>query len=291
MAADSRDPIWYGGETADLAPQIEEVIQEYVDESHSKVLGVLPLVRPKPGGRPDRDPDEPEEPDRIVGVLIVERIEDSRIPPQMLQRIEYVCGQSGGGLGQRLGARRRVPDARLEGAGQDEVAGQRARTLPKTVLAAIAVAVLAAVMVFWPAELEMEATGTLEPVVRHNVFAGLDGRVEQVLVNHGETVYCHPLLGASGTAVPGPIFGRFVAGPGDSRATPTLLSVPGATCSFVEGGVRPGNTLRRFCRRTWANRPSGSICGFARWSTRRRYRWRTARWVRSSAQCSSRSGG
>ena len=40
------EPIWYTGDTSRMAPQVEEAVQAYVDESHSKVVGVIPLRRP-----------------------------------------------------------------------------------------------------------------------------------------------------------------------------------------------------------------------------------------------------
>ena len=47
------DPIWYTGDTQDMAPQVEEAIQEYIDESHSKTVAVLPLQRPRVGEEDD----------------------------------------------------------------------------------------------------------------------------------------------------------------------------------------------------------------------------------------------
>ncbi len=40
------EPLWYTGDTRDLAPQVEDAVEAYVDESHSKTVVVLPLVRP-----------------------------------------------------------------------------------------------------------------------------------------------------------------------------------------------------------------------------------------------------
>ena len=40
------DPVWYTGDTSDMAPQVEDAVEEYVDESHSKTVAVLPLNRP-----------------------------------------------------------------------------------------------------------------------------------------------------------------------------------------------------------------------------------------------------
>ena len=87
------DTIWYTGDTTDMAPQVEEAVQEYVDDSHSKMVAVLPLARP--GLREEeQDPDNPEEPDEPIGALIVEQIEDSRIPDTMLQRVDVVAKHS-----------------------------------------------------------------------------------------------------------------------------------------------------------------------------------------------------
>ncbi len=44
----SGDPMWYTGDTRDLPPQVEDALQEYVDEAHSKTVAVLPLRRPPP---------------------------------------------------------------------------------------------------------------------------------------------------------------------------------------------------------------------------------------------------
>ncbi len=47
------EPVWYAGDTRDLAPQVEDAVQEYVDEAHSKMIAVLPLGRPKPDQEAD----------------------------------------------------------------------------------------------------------------------------------------------------------------------------------------------------------------------------------------------
>src|SRR5690606_15059202 len=42
------EPVWYTGDTTDMPPQVEEAVQAYVDESHSKTVAVLPLIKPQP---------------------------------------------------------------------------------------------------------------------------------------------------------------------------------------------------------------------------------------------------
>ena len=70
------EAVWYTGDTTFMAPQVEEAVQAYIDESHSKAVGIIPLKRPvDPTDAPD---DKDAEPPEVLGALIVEQIEDSR---------------------------------------------------------------------------------------------------------------------------------------------------------------------------------------------------------------------
>ncbi len=40
------ETVWYTGDTALMAPQVEEAVQAYIDEAHSKAVGIIPLKRP-----------------------------------------------------------------------------------------------------------------------------------------------------------------------------------------------------------------------------------------------------
>lgn len=242
MVAATREPVWYTGDTSGMAPQIEEVIQEYVDQAQSKAVGALPLVRPPPAGD-DQQPDKDREPEQVVGVLIVERIEDSRVPENMRGRIDFVCRHSSSALANAWEHQSLLlmPLWKTLGKAKWVV---RARTLPKTVLVLGCVIVLLAWLAIWPADFEMEASGTLEPLVRRNVFAGLDGRVEEVLVDHGHTVYHRAILGVKGTSVPGPLWAELQDDPEDPADELTLLVVAEGTCSFLRSGVRSGYTVR-----------------------------------------------
>ena len=88
----SGDPMWYTGDAQTCRRKWSEV-QEYVDEAHSKTVAVLPLRRPLPPPE-EEDPNERTEPEPPVGALIVEQIEDSRVPASLAQRVEVVCRHS-----------------------------------------------------------------------------------------------------------------------------------------------------------------------------------------------------
>src|SRR4029079_11838997 len=65
------DAVWYTGDTSMMAPQVEEAVQDYVDECHSKAVAVVPLKEPHDTTDPLADP-------KVLGALIIEQIEDSR---------------------------------------------------------------------------------------------------------------------------------------------------------------------------------------------------------------------
>jgi multidrug efflux pump subunit AcrA (membrane-fusion protein) len=186
------DAVWYTGETRDMAPQVEQAVEEYVDESHSKTVAILPLKRPAPPQEED-NPDKRDKPEPPIGALIIEQIEDSRVPASMIQRVEVVGRHSSTALANAMEHQDLflMPLWRLLGKTRWVLS---ARTLPKTISITAAILALVAFLSLWPARFEMEAKGTLEPVERRDVFAGIDGRIEELLVNHGDHVQSDQLL-------------------------------------------------------------------------------------------------
>ncbi len=179
------EPVWYTGDTTNMAPQVEEAVQAYVDESHSKTVAVLPLSRP--ASDEEDDPTQREDSEPPVGALIVEQIEDSRVLPTLVQRVEVVGRHSAAALANadQYNSLFLMPVWRTLGKARWVV---RARTLPKTLAISGAVVVAVAMLCLWPAKFEMASRGTLEPVVRYDVFARADGIVDAVHVEHGDVV-------------------------------------------------------------------------------------------------------
>jgi multidrug efflux pump subunit AcrA (membrane-fusion protein) len=182
------EPLWYSGDTSDLAPQVEEAVQAYVDESHSKHVAVLPLKRPVL----DPTDEEAEEPE-TVGALIVEQIEDARPREGMVQRVNVVCEHSSLALANAIehNSLFLMPVWRALGKAKWVVA---ARTLPKTVSIAVAVVVVLIAMFVVPVDFSLTSDGKLQPVDRREVFAALDGTIDRILVKHGEHVKKGQLL-------------------------------------------------------------------------------------------------
>ncbi len=183
----SEEPVWYTGDTSNFPPQVEDAMQEYVDESHSKTVAVLPLKRPEPVGQAEEDPDDRPDHEPPFGALIVEQIEDSRLPQKMVQRVEVVCDHSSTALGNALehNSLFLMPVWRTIGKSRWLV---KARTLPKTVSVTIVILVLLGFFAFFPWGFKMQAKGTLEPVEQREVFAEIDGVIEEVMVEHKKPV-------------------------------------------------------------------------------------------------------
>jgi hypothetical protein len=183
------EPLWFTGSSDDLPPQIEQAVQNYVDETHTKTVAVLPLRRPS-DHVPDGDDskwNKGKEEGTVIGTLIVEQIEDSRSPGEFAQSVKLVSEHSERALANAVEHNMvfLMPLWRKIGKLKWLI---EARTLPKTLaaLAGVILAILA--LVFIPYSFDMEATGTLQPINRQHVFVRVDGTIDELFVKHGDKV-------------------------------------------------------------------------------------------------------
>ncbi len=178
------EPLWYTGDTRDLAPQVEESVEAYVDESHSKTVVVLPLARPSEHEETDQQPKPKPE---YVGALIIEQINTDGIPASMRRRIDVVAEHGSTALANSLehNSLFLMPVWRTIGKSKWIIS---ARTLPKTIAIALLVLVALASLFVVPAEFQLHGKGTLEPKKKAAVFAGIDGNIVKVNVKSGDKV-------------------------------------------------------------------------------------------------------
>jgi multidrug resistance efflux pump len=186
------EDVWYTGDTSNLAPQVEAALDAYVDESHTKAVAILPLVEPRDAEAKFAEDTEPD-PARVIGALIVEQTVDSRTPEGFLHRVDVVRTHSATALANALEYEGLflMPLWRTLGKGTRLFRG---RTLPKTLAAIAATLALVAFLCFYPADFKLEGDGRLRPTVRQNVWADVDGEVQDVLVEHDEPVKKGQLL-------------------------------------------------------------------------------------------------
>jgi hypothetical protein len=180
------EDVWYSGDASNLAPQVEEALEAYVDESHTKSLAILPLF--EPGGQEELAPDEVRDREpRAIGALVVEQMVDVRSPEGFRQRVDVVRDHSATALTNALEYEGLflMPVWRTLGRVTRKLFG---RALPKTatISALVVGAIVAACVV--PTDFTLEANGKLRPKVRQNIFAVQDGEVREILVDNASSV-------------------------------------------------------------------------------------------------------
>ncbi len=182
------EPLWYSGSTEDLPPQIEEAVHDYVDESHSKTVAIIPLAHTDTelGDLEDASAETEKDPN-YIGALIVEQIEDLRPQSSLAPRIDLVCGHTERALTNAIDFNNLflMPVWRAIGHSRWML---QAKTLPKTILAIVAAIALIVAMFVVPADFDLEGRGTIQPKERRDVFVLEDGEVTKVFVKHGDLV-------------------------------------------------------------------------------------------------------
>ena len=187
--------LYYDGSTEDMPPQLEEAIDEYVDESYSKMIIVLPLRKPLKLDRFEAGSVEQEaaiEGGRtgdVIGALVVEQIETD-LPRDLIDpRIDLVYEHSARAISNSLTHNNvfMMPVWRTIGNSSWLV---RARMLPKTLLVTGIILLVLLVLFFYPAQLKMEANGALQPVNRRDIFVKANGYVDEqgALINDRDQV-------------------------------------------------------------------------------------------------------
>jgi len=186
------EPLWHDGATEDLPPQIEEALEDYVDQSYGRNIAVLPLREPQrklsddegAAGEIDRDDAHRGE---VIGALIVEQVETDIHQHVFRQRCDlvYEHGTRAIANSQSHSNLFLMPVWRMLGRATWIL---RARTLPKTLAVVGLIAAVIAGLTFIKKDFNLSAEGTLEPTVRRQIFAAIDGEVVDVLVQRNSKV-------------------------------------------------------------------------------------------------------
>jgi hypothetical protein len=184
--------LWYDGSVEDLPPQLEEAVEDYVDLSHGRTIAILPIRRPEKVIEGDVMAKETLQREdisqrEIIGALIVEQIE-SQVPTETLRsRCDLVYEHAARALSNSMSHSELflMPVWKFLGRAMWLFRGS---ALPKTsaVLTLVAIGLLAMFLV--KIDHDLEANGTLKPKVQRQVFAHVDGEIEDVYVDHGDVV-------------------------------------------------------------------------------------------------------
>jgi hypothetical protein len=191
-----REPLTFSGKIDNLPPQIEEPLANFIHESGSRLVKLVPLIEPEPLMR--RGDDDDQRPfalqnREVIGCLVIEQTADSRPRPKLEERTNLLADHVGAVLSH---ARRqdRILFLRLWqtlGTGLEWFHG---RKLAKTLGITAAVGVVIAALCLVPWEYRVVGKGKLMPIRRRAVFAPENGDVTRIAVHDRDTVHKGQIL-------------------------------------------------------------------------------------------------
>ena len=186
------ETLTYTGKVDGLAPQIEEPLAAFVQESGSRMVMMVPtfetedLVR-KQGEEADRD--RKKKRIKAMGCIVIEQIAESEPLPQLEQRAELIADHVGAAL---WNARQHE---RIFGLSIWKLMGTalewfKGRKLMITTAVLAVIAVVAAALSLIKLDYPVTAEGKLMPIEQHAVFATWDGVITRdgLKVNGDEEV-------------------------------------------------------------------------------------------------------
>ncbi len=189
---DMGETLTYTGKIDGLAPQIEEPLAAFVQESGSRMVMMVPtfetedLVR-KQGEEADRD--RKKKRIKAMGCIVIEQIAESEPLPQLEQRAELIADHVGAAL---WNARQHE---RIFGLSIWKLMGTalewfKGRKLMITTAVLAVIAVVAAALSLIKLDYPVTAEGKLMPIEQHAVFATWDGVITRdgLKVNGDEEV-------------------------------------------------------------------------------------------------------
>jgi multidrug efflux pump subunit AcrA (membrane-fusion protein) len=193
-----REPLIYTGATENLPPQLEQPLADYVAESNSRLVMIVPLFETGELVKPELEDKEQErhvasKDARVIGCLVAEQINDSRLPPALKEKLDVAADHVAASLQRAITFERIFLRRTLLAIGRT---GEwfHGRKLAKTLAVIAAVAAVSLALFFFPWPYKVVADGRLMPVVQRDVFAPWDGEVTQLAVRGGEAVEKGDLL-------------------------------------------------------------------------------------------------
>jgi len=186
LAASWGEPIDYADSRLDeqLPPELAELIERYIDQSHARRLVVVPIEFAEDTGEPYPRPASHGLPSVV---LVAEQFDaaESELSRQRVVELAQLCEPV-------LRQARRLDRFPLRTCLRWADRWSRLREtwgLGRFGLAISAVAVVLAALVLVPCDFEIKAPAALAPLVERDVFATTNGRVTEVRVAHGDEVH------------------------------------------------------------------------------------------------------
>lgn len=187
VVAESKRPFRWDGDAIELSEPLAEALDRYLEDVPARSLWILPLAKEEEPRHDDPLRSDDPVPGRVVGTLILERLQATAGSDSVLPRAERLARAGALALANAISHERLflLPVWRTLGKTRELFRG---KLLPKT-LAAIGVAVVATLILsLVPIDFELWAEGQLQPARRQNLYAELPGTVKDLEIETGDVV-------------------------------------------------------------------------------------------------------
>lgn len=185
----TRQAFWYEAGGDDTPPQIEEPLQQYVDVSHARMLGIVPLFAPPAKREASATGAEPlsKQSGPLLGALVIEQLREDRASASLRSRTETVAPHAATAIANsdRYSSLFLLPLWQALGRASRLVRGW---ALVRTLLVLSLLIGGGISLAVVQQDFEIAARGKLQPAERREVFAGIAGIVASVPVRHGQVV-------------------------------------------------------------------------------------------------------
>lgn len=184
----SKETLLYTGKVDHLAPKVEKALADFVQESGSRMVAVIPVYEPEPLVEKEDDRARPKEKVRKpVGGLIVEQVAESQPKTGTIEKAELIADHVGSAISNAKRYNRIFLMPVWRGLGK-VYSFLEGKNRLKAALCLVLIAAVITAMVYIPWEYRVEGQGRLVPVTQADVFAPWDGEVAAILVESGDPV-------------------------------------------------------------------------------------------------------
>ncbi len=182
------EPFWYPHEAQSVPPEIEVALEQHLDLSLCRTIGIVPLFAANHSDDPTEEELPSDIPRKPIGALVVEHFSEFSGGADALSHpINIIGEQAGIALGNAKAHEGifLLPVWRWIGGWRRYFEGKRRVKTVSGLAAAVAIVVALCLI---PSSFRIASEGRLLPTTRCNVFAPMDGTVEKLLVNQNDDV-------------------------------------------------------------------------------------------------------
>lgn len=178
----------YTGKVDHLAPKVERALADFIQESGSRMVTVIPIFQPDPVVQKEDNHGRPKEKVRkAVGGLIVEQVAVSQPKAGVLEKSDLIADHVGAAVYNAKQYNRLFLMPLWRGLGK--VFGfLEGRNGVKAALVVLLIVAAVASLIVVPWEYRIEGEGRMMPVIQKDVFVPWDGEVIEILVDSGQHV-------------------------------------------------------------------------------------------------------